>query len=215
MKQIIFGTTNQEKINQIQAALSRLGIDVIGIGDFPDLPRVEENGTSALENAVIKARAYSQAIGEPVLSMDNALYFEGLPAEEQPGIHVRTFLSEKRLDDEAAVAKYAEFIRNHGETLNSYWEFGLCIAHPDGRILTKEIKSPRIFTSEASENRIPGYPLESLQKISVDGPILADIPAEDKAQFWQDVIGKEVREWFESMPEFASEIKAETGQKIS
>jgi len=83
MLSLIIGTTNEAKIKQIMGALAPLRIPIQGIADKNKLPEIRENGTTAQENARKKAIAYAKAFGQTVLSMDNALYFEGLSTEQQ------------------------------------------------------------------------------------------------------------------------------------
>src|SRR3989344_7353154 len=89
MKKLIMGTTNQAKIAQMRDALVSAGIQVEGVTDKKLLPEVVEDGTTVQENARKKAVAYARALGQTVLSMDNALFLDGLAPENQPGIHVR------------------------------------------------------------------------------------------------------------------------------
>src|SRR3989338_1275761 len=89
MKEIMVGTTNEAKVKQIRGALFSLGVSVKGVTDKSLLPDVKEDGNTAQENAKKKAVAYAQALNKAVLSMDNALYFKGLPDDEQPGVNVR------------------------------------------------------------------------------------------------------------------------------
>ena len=61
-----------------------MGTDNLGI-----VLEIEEDGTTAQENARKKSLLYARAVGQPVLSLDNALYLQGLSKDEQPGIHTR------------------------------------------------------------------------------------------------------------------------------
>ena len=89
MKTLIFGTTNLAKINQVKGSLVGVDIDVVGLPSDVKYPHIEENGVTVEDNARIKALAYAKLLGKPVLSMDNALYIDKVPAEDQPGVNVR------------------------------------------------------------------------------------------------------------------------------
>lgn len=84
--ELIFGTTNPAKLAQIQSALHPLGITITGL---PEPIDVEESGQTALENARLKATAYATVTNQRVMATDNALYLDGLPNSQQPGLHVR------------------------------------------------------------------------------------------------------------------------------
>ena len=87
--QILYGTTNQGKLESMRKITDTLGVELIGLKELDQpIPVVEESGKNPLENAEIKARAYYKAFGMPVFSCDSGLYFDELDEEEQPGIYV-------------------------------------------------------------------------------------------------------------------------------
>ena len=87
---ILYGTTNNGKLQAMRTALESFDIELIGLSDIDcELPGINENGKTPLENAEIKAKAYYEALHMPVFSCDSGLYFDELSDEEQPGIHVR------------------------------------------------------------------------------------------------------------------------------
>src|ERR1043165_366441 len=88
--QIVIGTSNPAKARQCQLALRSAGLLLRSLCDVvADPPEIVEDGWDAEERATRKACAYSRMIGLPFLSLDYALVFDGLPAEEQPGLNVR------------------------------------------------------------------------------------------------------------------------------
>lgn len=195
MKEIIFGTTNPGKIAHVQAALDSLGIKVLGLGEFSDLPEIEEDGKTPQENSRKKAMSYCQAIGQPILSMDNALYIDGLGDDLQPGTHVRRIPGRtERPTDEEMLSYYAKLIDDHGGDMTGHWEFSMCVAFPDGT--TKEataISKKRYFTSKVSTKRLPGYPLESIQIDRELGKYISELTQEESDEFWQESVGGELR----------------------
>jgi inosine/xanthosine triphosphate pyrophosphatase family protein len=203
MKQIIFGTTNQAKIIQAQAALDPLGIEVVGLSGFDNLPKVVEDGKTAQENARKKAVAYCKAIGQPVLSMDNALYVGGLSDEEQPGIHTgRISGFTERPSDEELINYYSDLFQKCGGETTGHWEFAFCLAFPNG--VTQQITAVtplRKFTSNVCQERIKGYPLESMQIDLETNKYVAQMSKDEQDRFWQASVGKELRELFKNFCE--------------
>ncbi len=200
MKEILFGTTNEAKIRQLQGALIPIGVQVKGVSDKALLPPVEENGETAQENARKKATTYAQALNTTVLSMDNALYLDKLLPGEQPGLNVRRInATTAKPGDDELLAHYSELTKRFGERTTGRWEFAICIAAPDGRIEETTIISPRIFTSIPSSKMIPGYPLESIQIDPGTGKYISEMTQDEQDAFWQQAIGKPLQEFIKKV----------------
>ena len=89
MKKILFATGNETKAKRFSKGLQEKGIEVITLKDINKEIDVEENGKNAIENAALKAKAYSKVVDIPVFAMDDNLYLENVPEEKQPGMYVR------------------------------------------------------------------------------------------------------------------------------
>ena len=196
MKTLVMGTTNPAKISQIRDILEPAGISVMGVKDKSMLPKVVEDGKTAQENAKKKAVAYSKALGQTVFSMDNALYLEGLAPEKQPGMNVRRINGVEASSDAELLEHGIALIKSLGEKVTGYWEYGVCIANPDGKFWeTTIIRTPRIFTSNPSSKILPGYPLESIQIDPKTGKYISEMSTEEKAKFWRETLGKSLVEF--------------------
>ena len=114
---LLYGTTNPGKLASMNRALAPLGLTLTGLAELDvPLPPVEETGTTLLENAEQKARAYYAAFGRPVFSCDSGLYFDELSDAEQPGPYVRR-VGGRSLTDAEAQEYYAALARRHGGRL--------------------------------------------------------------------------------------------------
>ncbi len=199
MKELTFGTTNEAKVKQIRGALVPAGIEVNGVADKSVLPEVVEDGKTANENARKKALAYAKALGKIVFSMDNALYINGLPDGRQPALNVRRIDGKTATTDEEMIEYYSKLIDSLGGRAEGYWEFGICIATPEGNYRETTIKSPRTFVSTPTTNRQAGYPLESIQIDPASGKYIADMTQQEQDTFWQQAIGKKLLEFVKSV----------------
>ncbi|MBI4021414.1 MAG: hypothetical protein HY369_04160 [Candidatus Aenigmarchaeota archaeon] len=200
MKEILFGTTNEAKVRQLQGALAPIGVRVRGVADTSSLPPIEEDGKTAQENARKKAIAYATALHTTMLSMDNALYFDALPASEQPGLQVRRIPSSTaKPSDRELLAHYVKLVRRLGERTGGHWEFAICVAAPDGRCEEITVIAPRIFTVTPSLKSIPGYPLESIQIDPASGKYISDMSQEEQDVFWQREIGKPLQDFIKKV----------------
>lgn len=114
---ILYGTTNQSKLDLMKPIAKTLDFELIGLNDLHmPLPEINETGKDPLENAEIKARAYYDAFSVPVFSCDSGLYFDGLPDKLQPMTHIRRVNGEV-LSDERMTEYYANLARMHGGKL--------------------------------------------------------------------------------------------------
>jgi inosine/xanthosine triphosphate pyrophosphatase family protein len=187
-------------LDQIRGALFAADIKVKGLPDDNNLPEINENGKTPAENARIKALAYSKIFNEPVFSMDNALYIDGLPPEDQPGLNVRRIKgSLERPTDRQLLEYYTNLISSLGKEVKAYWSSGMCIAAPDGRFQEITIKSPRIFVSKPSRVIVEGYPLESIQIDPSSKKYISELTQKERDIFWQSTIGKPLLAFVQSV----------------
>ncbi len=196
MREIIFGTKNQAKIEQVQSVLPP-EIKLIGLSGFKNLPKIIENGKNAQENARIKALTLSKVIGKPVFAMDNALYFKNVDDSEQPGINVRRIPGGAEYPtDQEMMEYYTSLIVNNGGKIQGYWEFALVYAMPDGQVIERTIKSPIYFVSKPSKVVTVGYPLDSLSIDPETKKYISEMTKTERANYWQKTIGKEIKKFF-------------------
>jgi len=85
LKKIVLASRNWGKIKEIQAMLADLGISLLSLNDYPDIPETVEDGKSFLENALKKARAVAESTREIVLADDSGLEVDALGGA--PGIY--------------------------------------------------------------------------------------------------------------------------------
>jgi len=203
MNSIIIGTKNIAKINQIKGALAPSGISVDGLPVNTKINDVLEDGKTAQENAQKKALHYSLFLDKPVLSMDNALYFDNLEPNQQPGINVRRINKKnERPTDEELIDHYQKLISKLGDRITGRWEYAICVAYPDGSIKETTIISPRIFVSNKSEIVVLGYPLESFQIDPESEKRLSDMTQKEQDIFWQKTIGTPLNEFIKNLKDW-------------
>ena len=85
--QVVLATQNKGKIAEFERILARETSDirVLGLADFPDMPDVEETGTTLTENALLKSRAIAIFTGLPALADDSGLFIDALGGD--PGVY--------------------------------------------------------------------------------------------------------------------------------
>lgn len=166
---ILYGTGNPAKLEAMRRRLEGLNIEIIGLKDIDmEIPEIEEDGSTPLENARKKALGYYQAFQIPVFSCDSGLYIENIPEEEQPGVHVRT-IQGKYLTDEEMLEHYKKLAEKYGD-LKARYRNAICLVMDEKHIYEAMEESmasePFFITSKPhSSIRKEGFPLDS---ISID-----------------------------------------------
>lgn len=74
---LVLATRNAHKVVELrqilESTLTRRGLHLVGLDDFPQVGEVAETGVTFAENALIKARHVAQATGLPALADDSGL----------------------------------------------------------------------------------------------------------------------------------------------
>lgn len=83
-KVIVVASGNQGKIKEFREMLEPEGYTVKSLSDFPDMPEVEETGTTFHDNAIIKAQAVTDRYGITAISDDSGLEIDAL--NKKPGV---------------------------------------------------------------------------------------------------------------------------------
>ena len=85
MMELVVATRNAGKLKEIRHLLEALGIRVVGLDSFPEVPEVVEDGDTFAANAVKKALAMARYTSRPCLADDSGLVVAAL--EGRPGVH--------------------------------------------------------------------------------------------------------------------------------
>lgn len=181
MKQIIFATSNESKAKRFSKGLKELGIQVLSLKDIAVKLDVEEDGTTAIENALIKARECYRLTKKPCMGMDDTLYMEGVPENRQPGLFVRR-VNGKSLTDEEAIDYYTSLVKEYGKggKINCKWVYGLAVINEKGEEATYTwFKDNFYMVSTRSDKINLGYPLNSISKYKKLDKYFTDVTLDD------------------------------------
>ena len=188
---VLFATTNPAKVQRYTAGLEEAGIEVLTIKDLGYEIPVDECGKNAIENALIKAKAYYDKTKMICIGMDNNLFIEDLPEEKQPGNHVRR-INGKTLSDDEMIEYYTNLVKENGGKLTAKWVYGMVVY--DG----KEAKSYSwskehfYFIDTPCQMRNPGYPLDSITIIPEYNRYLVEFTDEERKHRTQNEKDREV-----------------------
>lgn len=180
---LLYGTGNPAKLESMRSRLVNLDIELLGLQDLmaegKNIPKVPEDGNTPLENARQKAGAYYKAFGMPVFSCDSGLYFDNVPDEVQPGVHVRN-VNGKCLTDDEMIAYYAGLAQTYGD-LKARYRNAICFVKDAEHIYEAMEPSmasePFLLTDRPhSTIRKEGFPLDSLSVDIRTGRYYYDLP---------------------------------------
>lgn len=187
MKKILFATSNQSKVNRFYDKLLEKDIKVLSLGDLNIDLDVEENGKTAIDNALIKARAYHNETKLVVMAMDDTLYLENVPDNLQPGMYVRR-VNGKRLSDKEMIEHYSSLADKYGDNgkITARWIYGMAIIN-NGKEYTYTWSKEDFYITNTKSNKInPGYPLNSISINKKLNKYFTDITLEDQRNIQED-----------------------------
>lgn len=187
MKKVLFATENESKCGRFKNALLKNSIEIITINDIDKKQDIIENGKDAIENALIKARAYAKVCDIPVFAMDDNLYIDNLPKEKQPGMYVRR-VNGKRLTDDEMIEYYSNLAKVYGEKgrLTCRWVYGIVIIN-NGHEYTYTWSKEDFYIVDKPSNKInPGYPLNTISINKKLNKYFTDITEDDKKKIKED-----------------------------
>lgn len=187
MKKVLFATENQSKLKRFKDGLLKKGIEIITIKDIDNKLEVEENGKDAIENALIKARAYSQIVNMPVFAMDDNLYIDDIPEEKQPGMYVRR-VNGKRLTDDEMIEYYSDLAKQYGNDgkLTCRWVYGIAVINHTKEATYTWSKEDFYIVDKPSDKISVGYPLDTISIDKKENKYFTDITENDKKDLLED-----------------------------
>lgn len=176
---ILFGTTNQGKLDNMRQILKKIDVEIIGLNELGhEIPDVNENGLTPLDNANIKSKTYFEAFGLPVFSYDSGLYFVDEPGLNQPATYVRRYMGYE-MDDDEMIEHYAKIADANGGNIKAQYVNGISFVinkHLNFDFQGDEISGdPFYITSIPHEKRTEGFPLNSISKDIHSGKYFYDI----------------------------------------
>ena len=181
MKKIIFATGNEGKMREIREILSDLPDEILSMKEAGRVSDPEENGETFEENALIKARALHEALGDQVVDTivmadDSGLEIDALP--DVLGVKSARFMGHDT-DYVIKNKRILEMMEGVAEEKRSArFVAAIAAVFPDGREVTKRGVMEGRIGYEISGNGGFGYdPIFFLPEFNKTS---ADITAEEK-----------------------------------
>jgi len=171
---ILFTTTNQNKVNRIRKLIKNTDINLISLADLDyKIEEPEENGRDGVENAIIKAKYYYEKlkIKMPVLTQDDTLFLSRVTEEDNPKKDVKLPVVKKygQFTDEFAYQYYSNLIKKYNpEYLDMEFKYGHAICG-ENFLEGSESSLPGRLYAQINTTRTPGYFLADMMKVNIDG----------------------------------------------
>ena len=135
-KTIVIATRNSGKAKEFAALFAKEGYQIKTLLDYPDLPDVEETGTTFEENARLKAETIAQLLQQPVLADDSGLVVDALNG--MPGIFSARFAGERKSDAANNAKLLHELTNVPDEQRTAHFHCTLVFAAPQKESLVVE-----------------------------------------------------------------------------
>jgi len=94
--EVVIATRNPGKLREIQAILDPLGLRILSLLDFPEIPEIIEDGQTFEENALKKAVAVSCQTRRISIADDSGLAVDAM--QGRPGVFSSRYAGHKATD---------------------------------------------------------------------------------------------------------------------
>lgn len=116
-RKVVVATGNAGKLQEIKSALDLPGYEFVSPADLGSEPLdVAETGETFTDNAMLKARAYSERFGMPALADDSGLVVDALGG--RPGVRSSRYAGE-RASDSDNVRRLLEELNGFGSEMRA------------------------------------------------------------------------------------------------
>ncbi len=169
---LVVASKNPDKVREVEEVLGSTGLvsEIVRGLDWPD---VEESGDTLEENALLKARAVTEATGLPSLADDTGLEVDALHG--RPGVRSSRFAGLEATYDEN-VALLLE-VMDGVEERSARFRTVVALVFPDGVEITAEGVVEGSIIEEPRGNSGFGYD----PVFEVDGRTLGEMTLEEKS----------------------------------
>ena len=176
MKELIIATGNKGKLVEIEDLLRDVVETFYSLHDFPEIPKVEEDGATFEENAVKKGRSAALATGKPVIADDSGLEVDILGG--RPGVHSARFAGEDASDSANNEKLLKEIANSPEDQRTAAFRCVIALCLPDGscRTFTGSLKGIILLEARGTG----GFGYDPLFLVPEHGQTLAELPLDVK-----------------------------------
>jgi len=130
--EVVIATRNSGKLREIRAILSPLGLKILSLRDFPEVPEIIEDGQTFEENAVKKAAVVSRQTGRMAVADDSGLAVDAL--QGRPGVFSSRYAGEKATDAQRYQKLLKEMAGTPQGKRGAAFICAMAVASPKGKV---------------------------------------------------------------------------------
>lgn len=155
LEEMVLASGNKGKIAEFQRLMEDLAVQVHSMKEYPQIGEIVEDGSTFVENALIKARTVCKATGLAALADDSGLMVDAL--DGAPGIYSARYAGEDHNDaaNNAKLLRDMEQVAEEDRTARFFCAIALVL--PDGREYTVEGTCPGVILRELQGDGGFGY----------------------------------------------------------
>ena len=172
MKRLIVASTNAGKIREVSLAL--FDLSDWNVESLPEIPEIEETGTTFMENATLKAAHYSRFVADLTLADDSGLCVSAL--DGRPGLHSARYAPTAEERNSRLLAE----LREQGADRSAAFYCAFAVARHGHIVWTVQTELPgRIAEAPAGDF---GFGYDPIFVVPEHGKTLAQMFPEEKNQ---------------------------------
>ena len=186
---LLHATGNSYKFNLMKERLSCFKeIELVNPKMLNLNINVIENGNTAEENAIIKAKAYYNVIKMPIIAEDAGLLIDKFSDEDQPRLHARRVNNREDLSDEEILNYYIEKLKKYGDSKAHYYT-GVALIDENGNLYSDSVDEKEfLLTSKKCKTK------------SLEGGILEPISIDlEVNKYFDERTPEEINNHYESL----------------
>jgi XTP/dITP diphosphohydrolase len=180
VRRIVLATRNGHKVRELQTILAdltdELDLEIVGLGEFPDVAEVVETGVTFAENATLKAVAAARATGLPALADDSGLAVDVLGGA--PGVFSARWAGTQGQDRANLELLLGQLNDVPDEHRGAAFVCAAVLALPDGTVLVREGRMPGSLAREPRGDNGFGY--DPILVVEGDSRTSAELSFEEK-----------------------------------
>ncbi|WP_407372273.1 ribonuclease PH [Carnobacterium sp.] len=174
--EILIATGNAGKAKEFEALFAKKGFKVKTLRDFPEIPEVEETGTTFEENALLKAEMIARTLNMLVLADDSGLKVDAL--DGAPGVFSARYAGELKSDaaNNAKLLHELTGVDKGDRTAQFHCTLALALPGKTSLVVEGEVEG-LILTIPKGEN---GFGYDPLFFVESKGKTMAELTQDEK-----------------------------------